>query len=106
MVIVSRPGAGGLIAAQAAAAAEPDGVPGFVVISWNALYGPKGIPEQAVKVLGDVATEILQEPDVKAKFKEIGFDASPLAAGPLDGRMRSEIERWAHVIAEAGLEKQ
>jgi hypothetical protein len=42
----------------------------------------------------------------KAKFKEIGFDARPLAAGPLDDRMRSEIERWAHVIAEAGVEKQ
>jgi tripartite-type tricarboxylate transporter receptor subunit TctC len=82
------------------------GVPDFVVISWNALYGPKGMPQQAVDVIGQAATEILEEPDVKAKFKEIGFDARPMAAGPLDQRMRSEIERWAHVIAEAGLEKQ
>jgi tripartite-type tricarboxylate transporter receptor subunit TctC len=82
------------------------GVPDFVVISWNALYGPKGMPQQAVDVLGHAATEILGEPDVKAKFKEIGFDARPLAAGPLDRRMRFEIERWAHVIADAGLEKQ
>lgn len=82
------------------------GVPDFVVISWNALYGPKGMPQQAVDVIGQAATEILGEPDVKAKFKEIGFNARPLATGPLDQRMRSEIERWAHVIAEAGLEKQ
>jgi putative tricarboxylic transport membrane protein len=82
------------------------GVPDFVVISWNALYGPKGMPQQAVDVIGQAATEILEEPDVKAKFKEIGFNARPLATGPLDQRMRSEIERWAHVIAEAGLEKQ
>jgi tripartite-type tricarboxylate transporter receptor subunit TctC len=81
-------------------------VPDFVVMSWNALYGPKGIPQQAVDILGRAATEILEEPDVKEKFKEIGFDAQPLAAGPLDQRMRSEIERWAHVIADAGLEKQ
>jgi tripartite-type tricarboxylate transporter receptor subunit TctC len=65
---------------------------------------PKGMPQQAVDVLGHAATEILGEPDVKAKFKEIGFDA--LAAGPLDRRMRFEIESWAHVIADAGLEKQ
>jgi len=82
------------------------GVPNFVVISWNALYGPKDMPQQAVDILGRAATAILEEPDVKAKYKEIGFDARPLAAGPLDQRMRSEIERWAHVIAQAGLEKQ
>jgi tripartite-type tricarboxylate transporter receptor subunit TctC len=76
------------------------GVPDFVVISWNALYGPKDMPAAAVDMVGRAATEILEEPDVRARFKEIGFDARPLAAGPLDQRMRSEIERWARVIAE------
>src|SRR6516162_1031059 len=82
------------------------GVRDFVVISWNALYGPKDMPPAAVEMLGRAAAEILAEPNVKRRFKEIGFDASPLAAEPLDGRMRSEIERWARVIAEGGLEKQ
>jgi tripartite-type tricarboxylate transporter receptor subunit TctC len=82
------------------------GVPDFVVISWNALYGPKGKPQQAVDVIGQATTEILEQPEVEAKFKEIGFDARPLAASSLDQRMRSEIERWAHVIADAGLERQ
>jgi tripartite-type tricarboxylate transporter receptor subunit TctC len=58
------------------------GVPDFLVISWNALYGPKDMPVAAVDVLSRAATEILEEPDVKARFKEIGFDARPLAAGP------------------------
>lgn len=82
------------------------GVPDFVVMSWNALYGPKDISQQAVDVLGGAATQILEQPDVKAKFKDIGFEARPLAAARLDQRMRSEIERWGRVIAEAGLEKQ
>jgi tripartite-type tricarboxylate transporter receptor subunit TctC len=82
------------------------GVPDFVVISWNALYGPKGMPMAAVDTLGRAATEILEGQELKARFKEIGFDARPLAAEPLDRRMRSEIERWARVIAEANLEKQ
>jgi tripartite-type tricarboxylate transporter receptor subunit TctC len=82
------------------------GVPDFIVISWNALYGPKDMPVAAVNILSRAATEILEELDVKARFKEIGFDARPMAAEPLDHRMRSEIERWARVIAEGGLEKQ
>jgi len=82
------------------------GVPDFVVVSWNALYGPKDMPGAGVDILSRAATEILEEPDVKARFKEIGFDARPMAPEPLDQRMRSEIERWARVIAEGGLEKQ
>jgi tripartite-type tricarboxylate transporter receptor subunit TctC len=82
------------------------GVPDFVVISWNALYGPKDMPIAAADMLGRAATEILEESGVKAKFKEIGFEARPLPAEPLDARMRSEIDRWARVIAEGGLEKQ
>lgn len=82
------------------------GVPNFVVNSWNALYGPKDMPQQAVDTIGRASTEILQQADVRTKFKEIGFDARPMDAGPLDQRMRSEIERWARVIADAGLEKQ
>ena len=52
------------------------------------------------------ATQILNEPAVKAKFKEVGFDAHALPPDALDQRMRSEIDRWAKVIADAGLEKE
>src|ERR1700693_4020536 len=75
------------------------GVPDFEVTSWNALYGPKDMPQQAVDTLAQAATEILQRPDVIAQYKAIGFDARPIKAGALDQRMRFEIERWARVIA-------
>lgn len=82
------------------------GVPGFEVTSWNALYGPKDMPQQAVDTLAQAATEILNRPDVKAQFKTLGFEARPLPASAQDDRMRSEIDRWAKVIAEAGISKQ
>jgi tripartite-type tricarboxylate transporter receptor subunit TctC len=82
------------------------GVPDFEATSWNALYGPKDMPQQAVDTLAQAATEILQRPDVIAQYKAIGFDARPIKAGALDQRMRFEIERWARVIADAGLGKQ
>ena len=82
------------------------GVPDFEVTSWNALYGPKDMPQQAVDTLARATTEVLQRSDVIAQYKAIGFNAWPVAAGPLDQRMRSEIERWARVIADAGISKQ
>jgi tripartite-type tricarboxylate transporter receptor subunit TctC len=82
------------------------GVADYIVTSWNSLYGPKAMPDQAAETLKRAATEVLGDPAVKARFKEAGFDASALPADLLDARMRSETERWARVIAEAGIEKQ
>ncbi|HEX4411280.1 MAG TPA: tripartite tricarboxylate transporter substrate binding protein [Xanthobacteraceae bacterium] len=82
------------------------GVPDFEVSSWNSLYGPKDMPQQAVDTIAAAATDVLMQPDVKAKFKDIGFEAKPLPAAAQDQRMRTEIDRWAKVIAEAGIEKQ
>jgi tripartite-type tricarboxylate transporter receptor subunit TctC len=82
------------------------GVADFDVTSWNALYGPKAMPQQAIDVLARATTEILQRPDVIAQYKAIGFDARPIPAAALDQRMRFEIDRWAKVIAQAGIGKQ
>jgi tripartite-type tricarboxylate transporter receptor subunit TctC len=82
------------------------GVPDFEVTSWNALYGPKDVPQQAVDALARATTEILQQPDVIAQYKAIGFEVRPIAAAALDQRMRLEIDRWANVIAQAGISKQ
>jgi tripartite-type tricarboxylate transporter receptor subunit TctC len=82
------------------------GVPDYVVTSWNSLYGPKAMPDQAVATLAGAATQILNDASIKARFKEVGFDAHALPADALDQRMRTEIDRWAGVIANAGIKKQ
>jgi putative tricarboxylic transport membrane protein len=82
------------------------GVADFDVTSWNALYGPKGMPQQAIDVLARATTEILQRPDMIAQLKTIGFVPNPIPAAALDQRMRFEIDRWAKVIAQAGISKQ
>jgi tripartite-type tricarboxylate transporter receptor subunit TctC len=82
------------------------GVPDYVVTSWNSLYGPKDMPDQAVDTVAAAATAILGEPAVQAKFKEVGFAAKAVPANIQDQRMRSEIDRWARVIADAGIPKQ
>jgi tripartite-type tricarboxylate transporter receptor subunit TctC len=82
------------------------GVPDFEVTSWNALYGPKDMPREAVDTLARATTEILKRPDVIAQYATIGFEAQPLAADAVAARMRFDVERWARVIAEAHISKQ
>ena len=82
------------------------GVPDFEISSWNALYAPAGVPQAALDVIRQATTEILSQDDVKAKYREIGFVAQPLPPDLQDKRMRSEIERWAKVIADSGIERR
>jgi tripartite-type tricarboxylate transporter receptor subunit TctC len=82
------------------------GVANFVATSWNAFYGPKGMPSEDVKVLEVAVTTILQDPDTVAKFKSIGFDVIAMAPDQLGKRMEDEIDRWHIVIEAAGIEKQ
>ena len=82
------------------------GVKDFEIYSWNALYAPAQTPESALDVIRKAATDILMQDDVKAKYREIGFEARPLPAEQQDKRMRSEIDKWAKVIADAGLAPQ
>ena len=82
------------------------GVPDFEISSWNALYAPARAPEAAMEVVRQATTEILSQDDVKAKYREIGFVAQPLPPDVQDQRMRSEIDRWAKVIADSGIERR
>jgi tripartite-type tricarboxylate transporter receptor subunit TctC len=64
------------------------------------------MPDQAVDVIGRAATQILDTPAIEEKFREAGFNAQAVPPDLLDQRMRSEIMRWASVIADAGIAKQ
>ncbi len=82
------------------------GVADFEITSWNGLYGPKGMPDETVAVLEKAATAALEDPELKARFKDIGFDAKPVPPAAFDARMRNEIDRWRKVISAAGIERQ
>lgn len=82
------------------------GVPDFEIASWNALYAPANMPADAMDTIREAVTGILSQAGVKEKFREIGFAARALPPDLLDRRMRSEIERWAKVIADSGIERR
>ena len=82
------------------------GVPDFDITSWNGLYGPKDMPDEAVAAIESNVTAILKDPDTIARFKKLGFDAVPVAHEKFAERMEAEIKRWGGVIQAAGIQKQ
>lgn len=82
------------------------GVPDFEVVSWNGLFVPTATPPAIVKKLHENITAVLADPDLQKRFTELGLETMPSTPDELSARMKSEIARWAKVIAEAGIEKQ
>jgi tripartite-type tricarboxylate transporter receptor subunit TctC len=85
--------------------AEESGLPGFQVSVWHGIYAPKGTPAEITERLSKALQIALKDPNVIARFAELGTVPSPEAdATPaaLKGKLEGEIARWKPVIDAAG----
>lgn len=85
--------------------AEEGGLPGFQVGIWHGIYAPKGTPAEVTERLSKSLQLALKDPNVVARFAELGTapsaDADATPAG-LKAKLESEIARWKPVIEAAG----
>ena len=81
-------------------------VPGFVASTWFAIVAPpKTSPEIAAR-LSAAIDEILRSPDVVKRFAE--FAAEPVGGTPAETStfIKTETERWAKIVAAAGIKPE
>ncbi|WP_326541868.1 Bug family tripartite tricarboxylate transporter substrate binding protein [Pseudorhodoferax sp.] len=78
------------------------GVPGYETYTWNAVFGPAGLPAPMVEALSRELQAVVQEPEVQAKLKDIS--ANPVGSAPdvLAALVKSENEKWGPVIQSIG----
>jgi putative tricarboxylic transport membrane protein len=82
------------------------GVAGYDVVSWNAFFAPKGTPKEVVDKLNGALKEVLAMPDVKERLLDLGIEAQWSTPEDIQGRLKSDIEKWSKVIEQAGIAKQ
>ena len=82
------------------------GVPGFNMTSWWGMFGPAGIPQPIVTQLNTELTRILKLPDVQKTFATLGVDAATSTPEELAALIKSEVPKYAKLIAEIGSPKQ
>jgi tripartite-type tricarboxylate transporter receptor subunit TctC len=79
------------------------GVPGYEVILWHGLVGPKGMPRAIVDRLNSEAGQILKS---KAMEELLAADGVTPAGGTpeqFQALIKSDIERWRKVVERAGI---
>lgn len=82
------------------------GLPGQEADTLQGILVPAGTPKAIVDLLHRQTAEIVALPDVKEKFATLGFDAVANTPDQFSERVKSEIARWAKVIADAKIAKQ
>jgi tripartite-type tricarboxylate transporter receptor subunit TctC len=78
------------------------GFPGFEATSWFALLAPAGTPQEILRKLHTETVKALREPDLRAKFAELGMDIVGGTPEQLAAILRADIPKWAKVIKESG----
>jgi tripartite-type tricarboxylate transporter receptor subunit TctC len=74
--------------------------------AWTGMFAPKGTPPEVVEKLSGALREILDEPAVRQRLAEIGFEAQWLNSRDFAEFVAAEIELWAVLTKEAGIERQ
>ncbi len=79
------------------------GVPGFDIVAWDALFAPRGTPREIVQKMSEHVQRALQQPETRRKMLDIGVE--PLFMNPtqLDSFVKEERLKWGGVIKAAGI---
>jgi len=81
-------------------------VPGYDLTNWFGLVLPGGTPPEILRRISADVTKALAFPDVREKLTAMG--ATVVASSPeqFGSYMRAESDKWAKLIAEAGIKAQ
>jgi tripartite-type tricarboxylate transporter receptor subunit TctC len=80
-------------------------VPGFEVIHWYGLWGPKGLPRNIVTLWNKEVAKVLLTDEMKRRTQAEGLD---IGAGPPEQFhtvIRRDVEKWRRVVKEANIER-
>jgi tripartite-type tricarboxylate transporter receptor subunit TctC len=79
------------------------GYPGIVGEGWFAFIAPAGTPNDITALLYRELVRIISLPDVKERLAALGFDAVGTTPDESRAQFRTESEKWAKVIRDAGI---
>jgi tripartite-type tricarboxylate transporter receptor subunit TctC len=78
-----------------------NGMPPFEMVSWYAVWGPKGLDSEAMKFLGQHIAEAARSDAFKGKLAPLGFEATYRNSTDLKAYITDEMKRYDPIIKAA-----
>ena len=82
------------------------GVPDFDLSGWIALFAPAGTPAPVVSRLNAEVTRILNMPDVRSRFLDLGAEPGPMQVPQFAAWVQQEVNTWTRLVKEAGIQPE
>lgn len=79
------------------------GVSGFDVVAWDALFAPKGTPAPVVQKMSDHVAKALAQPEMRKRMMDIGVDPITMNPAQLSDFVKLERQKWGDVITSANI---
>jgi tripartite-type tricarboxylate transporter receptor subunit TctC len=79
------------------------GVPDLIVITWNGVLAPAGLPEAlSAKLNADINT-VANSPDMKERMRAQAAEIATTSPDEFAVMLRTDFAKWSKVIKQAGL---
>ena len=85
---------------------QEQGLKGFEVGIWHALYAPKGTPKPVLDKLVGALQDSVKDEGVRKKFADLGATTYPpekATPAALQAHLKAEIDKWTPLIKKAGV---
>lgn len=83
-----------------------DTVPDFDLSAWTGLLAPGKTPKETLLPIYEALKVTLADPDLRSRFKSIGFDIAPMGPDEFGPYIRNEIKQWDSLARQAGIDPQ
>jgi len=78
-------------------------VPGYSADVYYGIAVPKGTPPEIVGRLNGALNDVLKDPKLLARIKELGADPMPLSPQEFGKLVQSETDKWTKVVKSTGI---
>lgn len=77
-----------------------DGIPAMLSEHWWGILGPRGIDEEIVNLLSKEIKEIVSEPVMQKKLRELFVEPTPMLAQEFGKYLVNDVTSWKQVVEE------
>jgi len=82
------------------------GLKGYDATTWGGILVPAGTPKDVVAKLNTAINAALQMDDVKAKLTSVGIQIQGGTPEKFGQVIQSEVDKWAKLVKEAGIQPE
>jgi len=81
---------------------DEQGLKGYELASWQAVFAPAGTPQPIVDRLYGEISKFLKTPEIQKRFADLGLDASGMPPQQLAEVIRNDVPRLGKVVRDSG----